>query len=118
LQSKIDALSDSEKSNLNDVANSVVTDMLSQVQEQNPINELELENKISSQYNVTSSVADIIVEVLLTYPQYSKLITPQTDGNNTNNTMNQQPTNTKTKTASTTKTEDWGSLRKRIVNGT
>lgn len=94
LQAKINALSDSDKQLLQTTAQSVVNDILSQTSE--PIPELDLERQITTTYNVSSGIADLIVEVLLTIPDYAKLITPQqnqnnqTEGNVNNNTNNPQ----------------------------
>lgn len=96
IQQKIDALSDQDKQLLQQTAVSVVNDMLHQIQQ--PIDELQLESQIASKYNVSSALADLLVEVLKVYPEYAKLIKPQQQPNqpsqqNQQQQQNQQPPN-------------------------
>jgi hypothetical protein len=88
LQQKINALSDSDKTLLQQTAISVVNDMLSQLK--TPVDELELENNIASKYGISSAMADLLVEILKLYPEYARLIKPQAQQQQQQQNQNQQ----------------------------
>jgi hypothetical protein len=77
LQQRIQALSPQDQAALEQVAASFVKNDLPSLSADNPVSELDLENTITSKYNVSSEVADILVEVLKLYLGYSALITNQ-----------------------------------------
>ena len=72
IQARIDALSDSDKTQLQQTAVSVVSDILPQIQQ--PIDSTELQNQIVTKYNISSDLASLLVDILLLYPEYQAKI--------------------------------------------
>ena len=70
--SRISALSGQQKQTLHDVANQVVEQIISTLQQ--PIQEGQLEQQIVNQFQVDPDMAALISDILKAYPQYSKLI--------------------------------------------
>jgi hypothetical protein len=101
LQQRIQALSTDDQAALEQAAVGVVRDILPSLSAANPIDELMLENNIATKYNVSSEVADILVDVLLLYPQYKAFITPQQNQNKNLNQNTQSPSGNSSATTTT-----------------
>ena len=93
IQAKLDALSDQDKTLLQQTAISVVNDILPQIQQ--PIDSTELQNQIVTKYNISDDLASLCISILMLYPEYAAKIkaTNQPNQNNQQQQQNQQQPN-------------------------
>lgn len=98
VQNLINPLSDQDKALVQSTARSVVNDILSK--SQSAIDQSILEQQIVSQYNIDSSLANIVVLVLMNIQPYSQKIIPSQRPNN--NPQNQNQTQTQNNNNNTT----------------
>jgi hypothetical protein len=107
IQQKLDALSDQEKIQLEQAVTKMTVDFLPKLESSSqPVQELDLENQISQQFGISSALADIVVSVLLLYPQYKSKIVPQDESSS----------NSQQKSASVdVKNKSWVELRHMIL---